>query len=43
MHCSPPDATVVFVIVRHGVKAVTNILVELVKNACVFNNTVVGQ
>ena len=43
MHCSPPDATTVFVIVHHGVKAVTNILVELVKNACVFNNTVVGQ
>lgn len=42
MHCSPRD-NVVFVIVHHGVKAVTNILVELVINACVFNNTVVGQ
>lgn len=43
MHCSSSDTNVVFVIVRQGVKAVTNILVELVKNACVFNNIVVGQ
>jgi hypothetical protein len=43
MHCSPSDTTTLFVIVCHDVKAVTNILVELVKNACAFNNTVVGQ